>query len=100
MTNINDVIYTKRILEFLKTYVIDGVVVKERNGNVNLSNNEIEHKIELYENIGIQKNGVIDVYCDEATYNHIDNMLKDNRFPYMVEAYESSLINLHTKDNV
>ena len=64
-------IYTKTILYFASIYIQNGVVVKNRNGVAFDTNKEIEN----YNNIVIEKNGIVNIYCKENKVPYYKNVI-------------------------
>ena len=56
--------YTKRIMEVSDVYVKDGEVLKSRYINPELL--DVEGQKLLFNNISIEKNGVVEIYCEEG----------------------------------
>lgn len=59
-----------RLGQLASAYVIEGVCIKARGFDPRvISNEEIGRMVANYENIVIQENGKIEIYCDENFFN-------------------------------
>ncbi|HHT97709.1 MAG TPA: hypothetical protein GXZ90_07430 [Clostridiales bacterium] len=65
------VLYDQRLCNDVATYVIDDVCIKRRGGKIeDLTKQEIQDDIENYNNIGIQTNKKVEIYCDEHVFTN------------------------------
>lgn len=56
--------YTKRIMEVSDSYVKDGEVLKSRHMQSELL--DVEGQKFFFNNIAIEENGVVEIYCEES----------------------------------
>ena len=65
-------IYTKKIMEVSDSYVKDGEVLKSRHIKPELL--DVEGQKLFFNNIAIEENGVVEIYCEESRR---DNYIKE-----------------------
>lgn len=61
----------------LKNYILNNNVYKCREAKT-LSNEEVEHKIMTYQDIGIQQGDKLDIYCSPLCAKHVQELLEKN----------------------
>lgn len=86
-------LYTQKLCDYMSTYIVDNVCIKRRAGNKeDLSVNEIQNEIKNYNNIGVQTNKKIEMYCDKDMLNKLKSYFEINI------PHTKGNINIITKD--
>lgn len=74
------VMYSNQLYNMMSTYVIDGKCVKNRYGASNIDKKEIKRRIVNFENIAIQKDDKVIMYCDSNLFPLIKATIENNSF--------------------
>lgn len=97
-------LYSNVLATSMNTFIIEGVCVKDREGDKNVSLSEILRRISNFENIGIQSGNIVSIYCTEDTARVLKhNLYMDSGYQYkqsMREAIQNGTINIFTPKHV
>lgn len=101
MTRVENVKSGMDLLYLSNTYILDGKCVKSRHSDCNIDKEEIQKRIDDFDNIVIQNNDKIDIYCDIGFLEKFRNFIVDyfenkrNREDSIFKMYEAGLVELH-----
>lgn len=76
-----DGVLYNELCRMMATYVVGNVCVKSRYTDTNINKKEIERRVRNFENIAIQKENTIVIYCNKKLLPLITqtNAYKDNK---------------------
>lgn len=101
MTRVENIKSGMDLFYLANTYILDGKCVKSRYSDCNIDKKEIQKRIDDYNNIVIQNNNKIDIYCDAQFQKQFRNLIvgyfenKRNREDSIFKMYEAGLVELH-----
>lgn len=99
----NNSINSLDIFYLAKTYVVNGECIKSINSEIDIDKKEIQNRIYNHDNIVIQNEDNIDIYCDIEFLEIFRNIIVDyfegvrNREDAFFKAYEAGMVVVHAK---
>jgi hypothetical protein len=76
----DEVLYSNKLYNMMSTYVIDGKCIKNRYGALSIGKKEIKRRMENFENIAIQNDDKIVMYCDNNLFPLVKDTIENDSF--------------------
>lgn len=88
--------YLEIIVESVRTFIINGVCVKERDAYTDIDELELERRIKAHEDIGIQIDKRVYIYCSPELSSIIDYEL----YSESPNSYDDIIVKAYKENNL
>ena len=80
--------YTKRIMELSSVYIKDGEILKNRKGE----NIIVKNMIDNFNNIAIENNGLINIYCKKEIIERYEQVIENLKTMFCNSRIDNMII--------